>query len=180
MWLTHKRHATGTLKNYAFPFCRAHTVTPDEVARLPFNYLLLSHGGGAADAMHTNVVVTPRLEAALAAMKALATQEAHTFATDAAAAPALLAALEEAKAAFDAAPRHEAVAEVAATPPTAEVVETEEEAAAEEGAMAGKAALVEETKTISEPSSDGDEAEAEAADEPPPPREPVAAPLEAH
>ena len=100
VWLTTKPHATGTLKNYAFPFCRAHTVTVDELGQLPFDYLLLSHGGDAAKALHSNVPLTPRLQAALGRIERLGDQEAHTFATDAAAAPALLDALDEAKAAF--------------------------------------------------------------------------------
>ena len=53
VWLTTKPRATGTLKNYAFPFCRAHTVTVDELGQLPFDYLLLSHGGDAAKVLHS-------------------------------------------------------------------------------------------------------------------------------
>ena len=61
-WLTHKPHATGTLKNYAFPFTRPHTVLPEEIAKLPFNYLLLSHGGSEKPELHSNVEVTPELQ----------------------------------------------------------------------------------------------------------------------
>ena len=35
LWLTDKPHATGTLKNYAFPFCRAHTVLVEELPNCP-------------------------------------------------------------------------------------------------------------------------------------------------
>ena len=68
LWLTDKPHATGTLKNYAFPFCRAHTVLPEELPKLPFKYLLYGHGGGdegKADAtLHTNLEMTNELTAA--------------------------------------------------------------------------------------------------------------------
>ena len=50
--------------------------------------------------MHSNVPLSPRLLAALGRIQCLGNQEAHTFRTDAAAAPALLDALDEAKAAF--------------------------------------------------------------------------------
>ena len=46
------------------------------------------------------MTLTPRLQAALGRIESLGDREAHTFATDAAAAPALLDALDEAKAAF--------------------------------------------------------------------------------
>ena len=49
------------LKNYAFPFCRAHTVTADEISQLLFDYLLLSHGGEQTEVLHSNV--RPRLVA---------------------------------------------------------------------------------------------------------------------
>eukprot|EP01047_Picozoa_sp_COSAG01_P009686 COSAG01_NODE_401_length_17529_cov_47.865806_2_plen_108_part_00 len=69
-WLTGKAHATGTLKNYAFPFCRPQTVMPNELSRLPFPYLLYGHGGVAADGSssaptvtYTNVRLTTRLSA---------------------------------------------------------------------------------------------------------------------
>jgi len=118
-WLTHKPHATGTLKNYAFPFTRPHTVLPEEIAKLPFNYLLLSHGGSEKPELHSNVEVTPELQAALDKIQSLGNQEPDTFATDSSAAPAILLALEQAKAAFDAAPRVAPEAPlVAATPLT--------------------------------------------------------------
>ena len=104
-WLTDKPHATGTLKNYAFPFCRPHTVLPHEISALPFKYVLVSHGGNAESVRHSNVAVTSRLSAALDAITKLGAQTSSTFATDANAAPNLLAALDEAKAAFAEAPR---------------------------------------------------------------------------
>ena len=104
-WLTGKAHATGTLKNYAFPFCRAQTVLASEVPSLPFKYLLLSHGGGQPDKLTANVELTDALAAALSRITSLGAQSPTTFATDATAAPALLAALDDAKSAFAAAPR---------------------------------------------------------------------------
>ena len=77
-----------------------HPATLRVPGQLPFDYLLLSHGGDAAKALHSNVPLTPRLQAALGRIERLGDQEAHTFATDDAAAPALLDALDEAKAAF--------------------------------------------------------------------------------
>ena len=108
VWLTGKAHATGTLKNYAFPFCRKQTVLPHEIDRLPFKYLLLSHGGDQPTKVLGNVEVTARLQAALDAMVRLGAQEPDTFATDGGVAAAALDALDEAKAAFDVAPRRRA------------------------------------------------------------------------
>ena len=112
-WLTDKAHATGTLKNYAFPFCRPQTIRPHEIERLPFKYLLLSHGGCGAGpkssamepVLHTNVQMTARLATALKQMTSLCKQEPDTFACCSNATPLLLASLEEAKAAFAEAPR---------------------------------------------------------------------------
>ena len=104
-WLTDKAHATGTLKNYAFPFCRPQTVLPHEISRLPFKYLLVSHGGEAEPVLHTNVEMSERLALALKQITSLCKQEPDTFAVDSKAAPALLAALEEAKVAFVEVPR---------------------------------------------------------------------------
>jgi len=114
-WLSDKPHATGTLKNYAFPFCRPHTVLPHEVAALPFKYLLLGHGGYASGTgddicpaeMHLNVVLTPRLAAGLKRLTALGGQSRHTFAVGMGtiAADQLLELLDELKAAFAEAPR---------------------------------------------------------------------------
>lgn len=110
-WLSDKPHATGTLKNYAFPFCRPQTVRPHEVGSLPFKYFLLSHGGLGSDDLsaepivHTNVRLTSAMESAIGKLKSLCNQQSETFAKSADAAPSLLAALEEAKAAFAAAPR---------------------------------------------------------------------------
>lgn len=107
-WLTEKPHATGTLKNYAFPFCRPQTVTPLEIPSLPFKYVLLSHGGEDERKLFSNVAITPDLSAALDVIVSLGSQDKDTFATDPKGAHALLAALDEAKAAFAAAPRAEA------------------------------------------------------------------------
>ena len=72
-----------------------------ETAPLHYRYLgraVDSPYSGHAPSMH--MPLTPRLQAALGRIERLGDQEAHTFATDAAAAPALLEALDEAKAAF--------------------------------------------------------------------------------
>ena len=74
-----------------------------EVPSLPFKYLLLSHGGGQPDKLTANVELTDALAAALSRITSLGAQSPTTFATDATAAPALLAALNDAKAAFAAA-----------------------------------------------------------------------------
>lgn len=55
--------------------------------------------------MHTNVQVSPRLASALDRLKALGAQAPDTYAVSEAAAPALLAVLGDAKAAFAEAPR---------------------------------------------------------------------------
>lgn len=108
MWLSGKPHATGTLKNYAFPFCRQHTVQPHELYQLPFPYVLYGHGGGQPATLHANVQITNELTSALGKLTALGNQSQTTFATDVMAAPAILDALDNAKAAFAAAPRAEA------------------------------------------------------------------------
>merc|ERR1711907_188118 len=122
-WLSDKPHATGTLKNYAYPFCRPQTVLPEELPLLPYKYLLLSHGGHQPNVLHTNVEVTlngeadsqdtgsdsapgtSNLRAVLTRIITLSNQKSSTFASDASAAPALLKALEDAKAAFAVTPR---------------------------------------------------------------------------
>ena len=105
LWLTEKAHATGTLKNYAFPFCRAHTVLASELPALGFKYLLLSHGGDQLPRLLSNIDMSPRLQAHLDRIIALGSQQADTFATDPNAAASLLQELEMAKAAFNAVPR---------------------------------------------------------------------------
>ena len=42
-WLTEKPHATGTLKNYCFPFCRPKTVLAEEFPQLPFKCAALPY-----------------------------------------------------------------------------------------------------------------------------------------
>ncbi|CAD7962325.1 unnamed protein product [Amoebophrya sp. A25] len=45
-WLSEKPHATGTLKNYAFPLLgRAPVVTEQELQKLPFRYMVVAHSG---------------------------------------------------------------------------------------------------------------------------------------
>merc|ERR1719428_1135700 len=44
LWLTDKQHATGTLKNYCFPFCRPQHVTMSELNALPFKYMVVGTG----------------------------------------------------------------------------------------------------------------------------------------
>lgn len=46
LYLTEKPHDTGTLKNYAFPWCRPHHVTVEEFHKLPFKYLMISNKAG--------------------------------------------------------------------------------------------------------------------------------------
>lgn len=45
MWLSDKEHATGTLKNYCFPFCRPQHVRPSELNSLDYAYLAVGTGG---------------------------------------------------------------------------------------------------------------------------------------
>ena len=120
-WLTGKAHATGTLKNYAFPFCRAHTVEPHELPRLPYPYILYGHGGLAADGVsrlaptiHANVQITTRLATGLEKLTNLGNQSKRAFAVDGGtpAANAILTVLDELKAGFAEAPRIAATKEV--------------------------------------------------------------------
>lgn len=106
-WLTDKPHATGTLKNYAFPFCRPQTVLPHEIKTLPFKYLLFSHGGAKKPDIYTNVKISPRLSFSLETLLSLGSQQKNTFAVDPAAAALLLEALDEAKTAFGEVPRED-------------------------------------------------------------------------
>lgn len=57
IWFTDKPHATGTLKNYCFPFSRPPVVTVEELDKLPFRYLLFGHGG-LTDSATTALVAT--------------------------------------------------------------------------------------------------------------------------
>merc|ERR1719284_2022029 len=90
-WLSEKPHATGTLKNYCFPFCRAQTVREDELPRLPFKYLLVGHGGSAETTVLTKAQLTPQLSAAVDALCATSRRGRGAGASDAQAVPALLA-----------------------------------------------------------------------------------------
>lgn len=45
-WLSTKEHATGTLKNYSFPFARKQHVTVEELPHLPFKYLFVGTAAG--------------------------------------------------------------------------------------------------------------------------------------
>lgn len=108
-WLTEKRHATGTLKNYCCgPLARSHVVRADEIGRLPFKYVLVGHGGSGANAedkLYTNAELTPALTVSLEALKAAARVGRGKGTSDVTALPNLLDALTQAKAAFAAAPR---------------------------------------------------------------------------
>ena len=81
-WLTEKPHATGTLKNYCFPFCRPQTVRREELPLLPFKYCLLGHGGGVEDTLLANVELTPELTKAIDAMRAAGRRGRGCGATD--------------------------------------------------------------------------------------------------
>merc|ERR1712176_556039 len=45
VYFSEKEHATGTLKNYSFPFCRPQVVTREELDHLSFRHLIMRHGG---------------------------------------------------------------------------------------------------------------------------------------
>jgi hypothetical protein len=102
-WLTEKPHATGTLKNYCFPFCREQHVREAELPKLPFKYVLFGHGGGP-DVMYSNVELTPSLDRALERMRACGRRGKGVY-TDNSALAELLDALSAAQIAFAAAPR---------------------------------------------------------------------------
>ena len=71
LWLTGKEHATGTLKNYCFPFCRKQTILAEELHRLDFPCVLCGHGGGQTSVMHANIEVGADLADALAKINEL-------------------------------------------------------------------------------------------------------------
>lgn len=122
VYFTDKPHATGTLKNYCFPFCRPMTVTREELPKLGFKYLALRHGGpnGEEPEVMTNVTVTRELQAALDVYRRMTTaaeqseRAAAAAEGDARRARKLTAALDAARAAFHAAPH--ATLELAASP----------------------------------------------------------------
>jgi len=59
-YLTDKPHDTGTLKNYAFPFCRPQVVTVEELDELPFKYLLITNHAGKQGVVG-NIRLTPKM-----------------------------------------------------------------------------------------------------------------------
>ena len=71
MWLTGKKHAKGTLKNYCFPFCHKQALLAEQLDRLDFPCVLYGHGGGQTSVMHANAKVGTDLAAALAKMNEL-------------------------------------------------------------------------------------------------------------
>jgi len=102
LWLSHKPHATGTLKNYCFPFCRPQRVEVEELDLLPFKYLLFGHGGADEEVLYANFEVGTELRNLLWEIKA---GGAGAFATDPEAAGRMLSLLKSAQAVFDEAPR---------------------------------------------------------------------------
>merc|ERR1712156_1033963 len=64
-YLSDKPHASGTLKNYCFPFCRPQTVLDYELVELPFKYLVMVQNDAGQIAVRTNVMVTDGLKDAL-------------------------------------------------------------------------------------------------------------------
>ena len=118
VWLSDKPHATGTLKNYAFPMARPHTVLPSELHALPFKYLLYGHGGAEPAVLHTNVEAGSELSGALEAISSLGHQSPDTFATDPTAITRLLSTMDDAKAAFASARRAPAPIPVVDAAPT--------------------------------------------------------------
>jgi len=124
VWLTDKPHATGTLKNYAFPMSRPHTVLESEMHALPFKYLLFGHGGADAPVLHTNVEPGEALSQALDSLASLGQQSPDTFATDPHAITKLVGTLDDAKAAFKGARRASAtMPPIDAVPNTKEAID---------------------------------------------------------
>jgi len=60
LWVTDKPHATGTLKNYCFPFCRKQHVAVNELHKLPFKYLLVSRQVDGTRELATNIVLSDK------------------------------------------------------------------------------------------------------------------------
>jgi len=116
VYFSEKPHATGTIKNYSFPFCRPQVVTKEELDQLSFRHLIMTHGGFAPGGgllpvkIMTNVELTDELKAALKHYLSLTTEQEPDAAKKAAASPALRArvlteAIMNARKAFRAAPR---------------------------------------------------------------------------
>jgi len=62
-WLTEKPHATGTLKNYAFPMAsRGCIVQSKELDRLPFKYVLIGHCGVDVDDRDKETVIMANVD----------------------------------------------------------------------------------------------------------------------
>jgi len=62
-WITDKQHAVGTLKNYAFPFCRRQHVMVEELQQLPFKYLYVGYDAVTkSNRTFGNVNVSARLQ----------------------------------------------------------------------------------------------------------------------
>lgn len=94
-WLSAKPHATGTLKNYCFPFCRPQTVLVEELDQLPFRYLLFGHGGSDAETLYSNFEVSDELRGLLDEMRNCCCR------SDSSAAEDLLSTLFEAQELFE-------------------------------------------------------------------------------
>jgi len=99
VYLTDKPHTTGTLKNYAFPMARPQVVTPEELDKLPFKYLLYGYGGAGEEVLYTNVDVSQSLRQSLQTMRCEGMRGEGVY-HQRERVDALVAALDDAKAAF--------------------------------------------------------------------------------
>merc|ERR1711907_453910 len=97
-WLSTKEHATGTLKNYAFPFCRKQHVTVEEMAMLPFKYLFVGSTQGK-QTQFGNVRVHSKLQDLITKMREEWKRGRRSY-LDAARIEHVLGLLEAAKAEF--------------------------------------------------------------------------------
>jgi len=69
-YITDKPHDTGTVKNYAFPFCRPQVVTVEELDQLPFKYLLITNHRGKRNVVG-NVQPTQKMTDIISKMNTL-------------------------------------------------------------------------------------------------------------
>jgi len=69
-YLTDKAHDSGTLKNYAFPFCRPQVVTVEELDELSFRYLLITNHKGKQGVVG-NVHLTMKMQEIITKMNQL-------------------------------------------------------------------------------------------------------------
>lgn len=116
-WLTEKPHATGTLKNYAFPLAsRGAIVRPHELDKLPFKYCLVGHGGDAETVVMSNAQLPGALRSSIDLLVGTCRRGRGCGATDPSAMSALQQALLKAKAAFAAASRSAGVQNVVQAP----------------------------------------------------------------